>query len=259
MRTINHVRDIGGRKKTAVESEKTDFMLAIDTSARSGSVSIVDTEDGSLVAERTVGNAGPHARWLLRSISALLEDCGICHSDIDQYAVAVGPGSFTGLRIGITTIKGLAWPLGRPVYAVSTLKALAMNAPFCGPAICPVLDARKSEVYTAIYASESGRMRELMGPSAIRPEALVRRLEELVQRDREVVFLGSGLSVYGGFLKKALPGAILAPEPLWHIRASNIAALASEEGALITTPLAVAPLYLRMSEAELKRRASGGS
>jgi len=232
------------------------MILAMDTSAASGSIALL--KDGRLVSERTVGDAGPHARWLLAGIKALLDDFGLAPRCIDLYAVAVGPGSFTGLRIGISTAKGLAWSSGRPVAPVSTLPALAMNAPFSAHIVCPVLDARKSEVYAGLYASEDGRLRAIMEPAALTPEALLGRMDELVPEGTGVVFLGSGLDTHGAVLREGRRGAVIAPEPLWHVRASNIALLASEEGAVTLPPGGLVPLYLRKSEAELGRLARRG-
>jgi len=238
------------------------LILAIDTSSGSGSIALLCPDDGRLVAERTVGSAGPHARWLLRSIAAILEDQGITPADIERYAVAIGPGSFTGLRIGISTIKGLAWSTGRPVAGVCTLRALAMNAPFSGALLCPLLDARKSEVYAALYTFEDGSLGTLMEPAALTPAALLERISQAIGESRPhgpgVLFLGSGLGVYGEFFMKACPGATLAPEPLWHVKASNVALLALSREAIETAPLEIAPLYLRKSEAELNRTARRG-
>ena len=235
------------------------MILAIDTSSSSGSIALLDAK-GRLLAERTVGSAGPHARWLLRSIASLLSDHGLAPGDIERYALAIGPGSFTGLRIGVSTIKGLAWSAGRPVTPVCTLRALALNAPYPGGLVCPLLDARKSEVYAAVFASSGAGLRPVMEPSALRPGALVERIEaarqEAPRGDGGVLFLGSGLGVYGGFLEEACPGAIIVPEPLWHVRAANIAILALEQGAPMKNPLEIAPLYLRKSEAELNRAAA---
>ena len=240
-----------------------DLILAIDTSSGSGSIALLRVSDGALVAERTVGSAGPHARWLLRNINALLLDQGLVISDIERFALAIGPGSFTGLRIGVSTIKGLAWSTGRPVTGVCTLRAMAMNAPFSGGLVCPLLDARKSEVYAALYVQEEGRLRALLEPAAIAPEVLSGRIcairEEAGLGGRDVLFLGSGLGIYGEYLLGACSGARIAPEPLWHIRASNIALLAMDQDAVQSTPLEIAPLYLRKSEAELKSMARGPS
>jgi len=233
------------------------MILAIDTSGRSGSIALV--EDGRLVAERTVGDAGPHARWLLGNIDGICSAKGIALTGIRLFAVAVGPGSFTGLRIGLTTIKGLAWSLDKPVTPVSTLSALAMNACTAGVPVCPMLDARKSEVYTGLYTFRDGEIKTLMEPISIRPEIFLKKLNDEYPEPAPVFFLGNGLGPYGDLVRKARKGTILTPEPLWHVRASNIAALALSEGAESTTALELAPLYLRKSEAEIRLKARQSS
>ncbi|MFQ5480115.1 MAG: tRNA (adenosine(37)-N6)-threonylcarbamoyltransferase complex dimerization subunit type 1 TsaB [Thermodesulfobacteriota bacterium] len=231
------------------------MILAIDTSSRSGSIALVD--GGLLKSERTVAHAGPHAGWLLSNIAALLTDSSVTLDDIDLYAVAIGPGSFTGLRIGITTVKGLAWSHGRPTAGVSTLEALALNAPFAGIPVCPVLDARKSEVYSALYTfAGRGAPSVVMEPAAIRPELLLARLNELYPEPAPILFMGAGLGVYGEYIKKNRKGALLAPEPLWFVRASNIAFLAAGKDVIKETPIELTPYYLRKSEAEIRKRAA---
>jgi len=231
------------------------LILAIDTSGRSGSIALVDR--GRLVAERTVGDAGPHAGWLPGNIAGICASNGITLNEIDLYAATAGPGSFTGLRIGLTTIKGLAWSLDKPVAPVSTLRALAMNAATAGVPVCPILDARKSEVYTALYTFKNGEAEVLMEPVSIRPEALFENLNALCPESGPVIFLGNGLCVYGELIQKGRKGAVLAPEPLWIVRAYNVAALAGARGAESTTALALAPFYLRKSEAEIRLKARG--
>ncbi|MFQ5427871.1 MAG: tRNA (adenosine(37)-N6)-threonylcarbamoyltransferase complex dimerization subunit type 1 TsaB [Thermodesulfobacteriota bacterium] len=232
------------------------MILAIDTSATSGSIALV--EDGLLKGERTVASAGPHAKWLLESIAALCDESSVAPGDIDLYAVSIGPGSFTGLRIGLTTIKGLAWSSGRPVAGVSTLMALALNAPFSGIPVAPVLDARKSEVYSALY-SMRGRVqlpKTLMEGGAMSPDVLLRRLQELVPEPEPILFMGNGLARYSEFIKENRKGALLAHEPLWHVRASNIAYLAASKAAEKVEPTGLTPLYLRKSEAEIRKKTS---
>jgi len=223
------------------------MILAIDTSGRSGSIALVDK--GQLVAERIVADAGPHARWLLENIIDTCTSSGITLDDIDLFAAAVGPGSFTGLRIGLTTIKGLAWSLGKPVIPVSTLKALAMNASTACVPICPVLDARKSEVYTALYAFQDGAIETLLEPISTGPESLLQHLNNIYPEPGAILFLGTGLGIYGEVIKRGRSGALFAPEPLWLVRASNIAALGRDNDAPSCTAMELLPFYLRKSEA----------
>ncbi len=228
------------------------MILAIDTSGRSGSIALVDK--GKLVAERIVADAGPHARWLLGNIVDTCTSSGIPPGEIDLFAVAVGPGSFTGLRIGLTTIKGLAWSMGKPVVPVSTLKALAMNASTAGVPVCPVLDARKSEVYTALYAFKDGLIETLMEPVSTRPEFLLEGLRKVYPEPGAIIFLGTGLDIYGELISTGRRGAVLAPEPLWFVRASNIAALGSTKDSCSCSATELVPFYLRKSEAEIRRK-----
>ncbi len=223
-------------------------VLAVDTSSFSGSIALVS--DNRLVAELTVGHVGTHSEWLLESIKSLLESADTPVQSIDLFAAAAGPGSFTGLRIGVSAIKGLAWSMKKPVSRVSTLRALALNAAFSCYTVCPVLDARKKELYAALYRAKGNTMEPLLKDSVLGPEALLEAVAE--KTDGPVLFLGNGLSVYRGLIEREVKEALFAPEPLWHIRASNIALLAVEKEGGPVSALELAPLYLRRSEAELK-------
>jgi len=226
------------------------LILAIDTSSVSGSIALVD--GGLLVSDRTVAHAGPHARWLLENIVDLCSKSDISLDKIHLFAVAIGPGSFTGLRIGLTTVKGLAWSCNKPVAGVSTLKALALNAPFAGMPVCAILDARKSEVYSALYSFSGGSCETLLEPVAKTPQDLLRRLEELVPAPAPILFVGGGLVVYREFIEANRRGAIVARESLWHVKASNIAYLSEDTDCEAVSALNLTPFYLRKSEAELR-------
>jgi len=125
--------------------------------------------------------------------------------------------------------------------------------------VCPMLDARKSEVYTALYTFMGGEIKTLMEPISIRPEIFLKKLNEEYPEPAPVCFLGNGLGPYGELVRKCRKGAILTPEPLWHVRASNIATLALSEGTAPTTAIELTPLYLRKSEAEIRRKARKSS
>lgn len=201
------------------------------------------------MSERTVGTAGRHALWLLPAIKALLLDSCLDISQVDLFAVSSGPGSFTGLRIGIATVKGLAWPLGKKAVGVSTLSALAMNVPFSSRPVCPVLDARKDELYAAVYDTSSGVPVAVVPEAALSPEAL---FAELGKRGlSSPVFLGSGLEVYSKRIVEGLPAALLA-EGLSVVRASVVGRLAYAKREEAAGPEALSPVYLRRSEAEIK-------
>lgn len=227
------------------------MIAAFDTSSASGSIALV--EDGRLIAELTAGNVGTHANWLMPAFESLLKGASKAAEDIDLFAVAIGPGSFTGLRIGITTVKGLAWSLGKKTAAVSTLASLALNLRYTNMTVCTVLDARKGEVYAALYRFKDGGMEVLMNEAALAPEGLFKVIRDLGV-ERPIAFLGNGLKTYSRDIKNNVPGAFMAPEPLWHIRASNIAMLATGEMAKELSPVELKPVYLRKSEAELKSK-----
>ncbi len=234
-------------------------ILAVDTATRSGSVALTDA--GNLIAELTVGEVGTHSEWLLGAIDTLIKRAGLEASDIDLLALGIGPGSFTGLRIGVSVIKGLSWSLDKPVIGVSTLEAMAMNVSYPSVDICPVLDARKKEVYTALFRSQghgSDKLLRVTEDSAVKPEALVKAISGVFSGESggqgHVLLLGDGL--YGEQLLGSIPGSLAAPEYLWHSRAVNIAAIARRNIDDAKEAKELIPVYLRKSEAELKREAS---
>ncbi|MEE9543671.1 MAG: tRNA (adenosine(37)-N6)-threonylcarbamoyltransferase complex dimerization subunit type 1 TsaB [Thermodesulfobacteriota bacterium] len=224
-------------------------ILAIDTSTTSGSVALVEKGKAAICLEEK--NVEAHAKWLLPAIDALFTEAASSIEDIDIIAIGVGPGSFTGLRIGVSTVKGLAFALNKPIVGVSTLKALAMNVH--GPAlICPILDARKKQVYAALYRtdSEDGDLEEVMGDRAITPALLCEEIK-LRSSAEELLFLGTGLNVYKEIIVSSIEGAVFAPKDDWRIRAENIALLAELDDAEQIAASSLAPLYRRRSEAEI--------
>lgn len=222
-------------------------ILAFDTSSISGSVALMD--GARLLAEWNTGGVGTHSNWLMPAIEGLIGSAGVRLADIGLFAVDNGPGSFTGLRIGISTVKGLAWAMNKKVVGVSTLEALALNLRYSRMPVCPVLDARKGEVYAALYRSTGDGMEAVMKDCALSPAALFERLREV---QGPVVFLGNGLTVYSEEIRKNVKDAVVALPALWSMRACNIASLAFERAANAVSPLKLAPLYLRKSEAEIK-------
>ncbi|HKZ46929.1 MAG TPA: tRNA (adenosine(37)-N6)-threonylcarbamoyltransferase complex dimerization subunit type 1 TsaB, partial [Thermodesulfobacteriota bacterium] len=151
-------------------------ILAIDTSASSGSIALL--EDDQVIAELTTCTQKTHVERLLPLIKTLLSSINTKIEDVDGFALTTGPGSFTGLRIGLATIKGLAWSLNKPVVGVSTLEALAMNIPYSDKPICPILDARKKEVYAGIYKCNDNGPTCIMDDATISPQLLIERIKE---------------------------------------------------------------------------------
>ncbi|MBI5893604.1 MAG: tRNA (adenosine(37)-N6)-threonylcarbamoyltransferase complex dimerization subunit type 1 TsaB [Deltaproteobacteria bacterium] len=222
-------------------------ILAIDTATTSGGIAIL--EDDRIIAEYTDSAKETHSEKLLPFIDNLLKSNRINLNALDCFAVAIGPGSFTGLRVGIATIKGLAWPLKKPVVGISTLKALAMNIRDEDKLICPLLDARKNEVYAAVYEWDGDNL-------VTEKEDCITNSEDLLKSlNKPTVFIGDGIDVYGDIFKNALgDNAIFAPHNLWRIKASNIAKLAFIEikNGNAQPPESIMPNYLRKSYAEIK-------
>ncbi len=228
------------------------LILALDTSSTSGSIALV--RDGCLISESNSPDVGTHSEWLMPSIEAMMAASGIAASGIDVVAVSMGPGSFTGLRIGVSIAKGIAWTLGCPIIGVSTLKALALNLRDTGYVAVPLLDARRSQVYSAVYSFPGGETTPVFEESALGIEAL---LDEISARGlaSQVLFTGAGLKVYSDrLLESVSPEQIAGPE-LWCVKASTVAELAYKEllgGAKGLKPVDFSPFYLRKSEAEVR-------
>ncbi|MFQ5736724.1 MAG: tRNA (adenosine(37)-N6)-threonylcarbamoyltransferase complex dimerization subunit type 1 TsaB [Thermodesulfobacteriota bacterium] len=224
-------------------------VLALDTSAPRGGIALL--EGGLLVKEASGPVEGRHSTWLPGAIRSLLEDAGRSLADIDVFATAVGPGSFTGVRVGVATVKGLAWPLGRKVYGASTLGAIARNFS-AGTVVCPVLDARRGQVYAALYRVLPDGAQLLMDEAAFTPEELLGKVKA-VCAPGPVVFAGDGIDVCAREALESLDGAALAPAELWRSTAANVARMAGWDLPGAVDPALLAPVYLRKPGAEFKK------
>ncbi len=218
-------------------------ILAVETSSLVASCCVC--EDERLISEEIVNTKLTHSETLMPMIDSVLKKAELEIKDIDVFAVAVGPGSFTGLRIGISAVKALAHAFGKKVCGVSTLKALSKNIPFCDKLIVPIMDARRQEVYTAIYDGDN----EILEPSAMPVSSL---LDILKEKGRDTVFLGDGVPVFRDTIKEALGDmAHFAPVNLNLQRASSVAYLAATQEKSDYSGLS--PVYLRKSQAERER------
>lgn len=226
-------------------------ILAFESSARAASAAVLD--DGRLLAEYFENSGQTHSRTLLQMAEDLLRGCGLTPRDIDAAAVAAGPGSFTGVRIGVAAAKGFAWGLELPCFGVSTLEAMAWGCGWTGWAV-PVMDARRSQVYTAAFSLEGGAPRRVWDDCAISLEELAARLEAL---PGEKYLLGDGAALVHGALGARIPALRLAPEHLRHQRAAGVALAAWAGWQRGERPGAGAlrPNYLRLSQAERERKA----
>ena len=222
-------------------------ILAMDTSSDVASVAV--TEDGRLLGEYTMNNKKKtHSQKLMVMIDALLKDIEVDIKEIDLFAVSHGPGSFTGLRIGVATAKGLAHACQKPIIGISTLEALAYNLPFCEHIIVPVMDAGKNRVYAASYIWDEG-FRTLGEPEAMTIEECVESCGDLL----ETVFVGDGAAVHMDYIKEKLGDkAFFAPANSLEQRASSVACAAYEKykNGEVSSYTEVNPVYLKKSQAE---------
>jgi tRNA threonylcarbamoyladenosine biosynthesis protein TsaB len=221
-------------------------ILALDTATETGGAALL--EDEVLRAEARVRVVKTHAAGIWKTIFFLLEQSGWDLSDIDLWAASIGPGSFTGLRIGLATIKGLALATAKPVVGISTLEALASSFPCCPYLIRPLIDARKKEVFCAGFRSDPrGRIQMVEGPRNIRPQILVREIKE------PVLFVGNGALLYRDFILENLGEMALFPEPHLHYISPlglGTLALSRYRQNQVSSPQEISPLYIRLSDAE---------
>lgn len=226
-------------------------ILALDSSGLVASVAV--TEDDNLLAEYTVNYKKIHSQTLLPMLDEISRMIELDLESIDAIAVAAGPGSFTGLRIGSATAKGLGLALNKPLIGVPTVEALAYNLYDVPGLICPIMDARRRQVYTGLYSFEQHQMKTVKEQTAMGIEELT---EELNQKNQPVIFLGDGVAVYRDTIKEKLTVPFdFAPVHLNKQRAGAVAALGARYYAEGKTETAREhqPEYLRVSQAERER------
>jgi len=223
-------------------------VLGIDTSTSCGSIGLIEGE--RILCEYSLEGKASHSERVLKTIDRVLEDSGVFIGDIDGFTISVGPGSFTGLRIGVSAVKGLAFATGKPVAGVSTLDALAQNVRYSPYLICPLLDARKNEVYTALYRNDGKD-----GLTKLAPEMVIKPADLLERINEKALFLGNGVCPYGDLIRRKLKGmAHIAPAPFNFVHGSVVAQLGRqnlEKGKYLDLE-GFTPQYLRKSDAELK-------
>ena len=222
--------------------------LAFESSAKAASVALC--EDGRLISQVIQCSGLTHSRTLLPMAEDLLRNSETEMKQIDCFAVAQGPGSFTGIRIGIATVKGLAWAADKPCIGVSTLAAMAWNGVAAGGLICAVMDARRSEVYNALFRIEDGRSVRLCPDRAISLSALT---EELRERGEAPFLVGDGTELASAFFREQHLDHRVPPE---NVRWQNAWGVAMEAaGKKLCTSQELLPVYLRLSQAERERQA----
>ena len=222
-------------------------ILSLDTTADICSAAI--SEDTRLIAEMTVNTGNTHSQTLLPVVEQILKISETSLDEIELFACSTGPGSFTGVRIGVATLKGLAFGTNKPCAAVSTLEALAYNLKDFDGLVCPVMNARRKQVYTALFRASNGRLTRLMGDSAI---AIAELDEKLKQFEDPVRLCGDGYDITKELLTHPI---IPVSERYRHQSAFSVAevALQKYQSGDVGTDLNLSPVYLRLSQAERER------
>lgn len=225
------------------------LILSIETAAGCGSVALTrgGVRDGRLLAEAAVHTDLTHSRRLLGSVAWVMQAVGVDWRELDAVAVSIGPGSFTGLRIGLAAAKGIVFAADKPLICVPTLDAVALSCPLLDHPFWCIMDARKQEVYAACYRLRPDGLPEPCGPAeAIRPELLAAKLEP------SAVVAGPGLAEYHPLFARS-EGRRFIPPAQSSPSAAKIGFLAAERLAQgeISNPVSAVPLYVRASEAEV--------
>ena len=223
------------------------LILAFESSAKPASAALV--KDGQLLSQYTQCSALTHSRTLLPMAEDMLKNAELRLSDVDLIAVAHGPGSFTGIRIGVSTVKGLAWAAEKPCVGVSTLEAMAWHGLAVGGYICPVMDARRSQVYNALFKIENGRPVRM---TEDRPIALEELAKEVTALGAPVFLIGDGAALcFEYFTAHGVP-CVMAPDNLRWQDAWGVAMAAADKTPGNADELR--PVYLRLSQAERERQ-----
>ena len=226
------------------------LILAFETSAKAASVALMD--EHKLLGESYQNTGLTHSQTLMVMAEDLLKQCGKTVSDVTAVAVAEGPGSFTGVRIGVAAAKGFAWGGQLPCYGVSTLEAMAESLGIWEGYVCPCMDARRNQVYNALFYVNQGKIQRVREDRAI---ALSDLSEELKTLEKPIFLVGDGSNLCYNTLTEAVPNLVLPPEHRLHQRATGVALLAAKKIAAGENGdgNALTPNYLRLSQAERER------
>ena len=226
------------------------LILAFETSAKAASVAL--TQDGTLLGESYQNTGLTHSQTLMVMAEDLLKQCSKTVADLDAVAVAEGPGSFTGVRIGVAAAKGLSWGAELPCYGISTLEAMAVSLGIYEGYVCPCMDARRNQVYNAMFYVNHGKLERIREDRAI---ALADLKTELEQLNGPIYLVGDGSRLTHKTLSAEIPNLILPPEHRMHQRAVGVAILAEAKAAAGENgdAAALTPNYLRLSQAERER------
>lgn len=226
------------------------LILAFETSAKAGSAALM--QDGRLLGESYQNTGLTHSQTLLSMAENLLTSCGYTPQQVEAVAVAAGPGSFTGIRIGVAAAKGFAWGLELPCCGISTLEAMAENFGAFDGYIVPVMDARRSQVYNAVFQAEQGSLKRITQDRAISLDDLGKELAELTG---PIYLVGDGSNLTYRTLKDSIPALAMPAEHRMHQRAAGVALVAEKmlQRGENCNAAELTPNYLRLSQAERER------
>ena len=237
-------------------------VLGIDTSTAVGSIGII--EDELVIAEYSLNIVESHSARLMPAIDDVLKRAALKIQEIDAFAVTIGPGSFTGLRIGVGTVKSFCYALKKPIVGIVTLDVLAYNLKFADKLICPILDARKQEVYSAIYRGGLKLVRQTDYLCTKIESILVAVHEVTAERSEQLteptIFVGNGVNRYRGVIVQNLKERAIIAEPSFGFcRGAVVAILAYERLANGESDdyFSITPFYIRKPEAEVRMESKG--
>ena len=226
------------------------LILAFETSAKAASVALL--EGDKLLSESYQNTGMTHSQTLMVMAEDMLKQCGKTAKDVDAVAVAEGPGSFTGVRIGVAAAKGFAWGREIPCYGVSTLEAMAQSLGIYDGFICPVMDARRSQVYNALFEADRDEITRIREDRAISLDDLA---EDVKKLEKSVFLVGDGSILCYNTLLERVPSLVLPPEHRMHQRAVGVGIIAAQQmiAGISGDAAALTPNYLRLSQAERER------
>lgn len=230
-------------------------ILAIETSTLLGGIAILSGESG-LIAEVKLNVKSTHSERLMTETAHVLEQASLSIGDIDAFAVSIGPGSFTGLRIGVSTVKGFSYATGTPIVSVPTLEAMALNFPFSRHPVCTLVDARKKEVYAAVFRWEGEGVSRVLEEMPVKVERLLTYVErEEVLTGEKILFTGEGALLYRDtIISRMAERAIFPPPDKMVPSPANVAYIGLQKAVRgeFSEPVSLVPFYIRKSEAEIK-------
>ena len=223
------------------------LVLSVDSSSATATCALV--KDDQILGEINLNSKREHSVIIMDLIEEILNRYKLSINDVDAFAVSEGPGSFTGLRIGMATIKGMAFSTKKPCISISTLDALAYNVVNFDGIVCPIIDALRDNVYTNLYKNVDGKLTAISEAACL---SLTELIEDLNNRDEKVIFVGDGVAKHRERISEEVSKSIFAPLNCLYPKASSLGEIAIDRlNQGITSPLnEFAPVYLRKSQAE---------